>query len=343
MSKFIAGLRENIRHQLMITPDLTVHSAGLQAIELERFANRFTYTPKQSSRTYAPRNPSTTPAPKKDHQHNGQRTSTVRGDPPTNPKDVVCFKCNGRGHYKRDCPNARAFTMREWNEVRQDTRPKKILIARNGQEEEIYPQNLSDDDGTYLEDEEGNRHRFEGDTEEEKEDEDVERVLPEEEHRSLVIRRIFHTTPLARKSDQRENIFQTKCKVQGKVCDLIIDSGSESNFVSRQLVDELNLDTKPHPHPYKLKWLDNKASRSVSRQCLVNLTLGTYADEVLCDVLEMEACHLLLGRPWQYDKKTTHNGYTNTYTLRYDGKRKELIPLLHTRPYLLNPPRHPYT
>ena len=60
---------------------------------------------------------------------------------------------------------------------------------------------------------------------------------------------------------------------------------------------------------------------------MVNLTLGSYTDEVLCDVLEMEACHLLLGRPWQYDKKTSHNGYTNTYTLKHNGKKKELVPL----------------
>ena len=73
VSKFIAGLRENIIHQLMITLDLTVHSVGLQAIELERFANRFTYTPKQTSGTYAPRNPSTTIAPKKDTQNIGKK------------------------------------------------------------------------------------------------------------------------------------------------------------------------------------------------------------------------------------------------------------------------------
>ena len=76
-----------------------------------------------------------------------------------------------------------------------------------------------------------------------------------------------------------------------------------------------------------MKWLDNKASGSVSRQCLVSMTLGTYVDDILCDVLEMDACHLLLGRPWKYDRKTTHNGYTNTYTLRNNGKKKELLPL----------------
>ena len=87
------------------------------------------------------------------------------------------------------------------------------------------------------------------------------------------------------------------------MCDLIIDGGSESNCVSQQLVSELGLATKPHPHPYKMKWLDNKASGSVSRQCLVRLALGKYTDDSLCDVLEMDACHLLLGRPWQYDRR----------------------------------------
>ena len=103
------------------------------------------------------------------------------------------------------------------------------------------------------------------------------------------------------------------------MCDLIIDGGSESNCVSKQLVSELNLETKPHPYPYKMKWLDNKASGSVRRQCLVSLTLGTYTDDVLC--------HLLLGRPLQYDRRTKHDGYTNTYTLRHNGKMKELVPL----------------
>ena len=73
--------------------------------------------------------------------------------------------------------------------------------------------------------------------------------------------------------------------------------GSESNYVSLDLVSELNLKTKPHPHPYKLKWLDSKASGSVNKQCLVGFVIGSYKDKVLCDVLEMSACHVLLGRP----------------------------------------------
>lgn len=158
----------------------------------------------------------------------------------------------------------------------------------------------------------------------------------EEEHFSFIVRRSFHTTTKPTKSDQRENLFQTKCRVQGELCDLIIDGGSESNCVSQILVQKLQLKTKPHPHPYKLRWLDEKASGIVSKQYLVNITLGTYTDQVLCDVLNMDACHLLLGRPWQYDRKTLHDGYTNTYTLTHEGKKKELVP---RPPHKSIPPR----
>ena len=108
---------------------------------------------------------------------------------------------------------------------------------------------------------------------------------------------------------------------------MIINGGSESNCVSLDLVTDLNLKTRPHPHPYKLKWLDNNATGSVNKQCLVGFAIGSYKDQVLCDVLEMNACHVLLGRPWQYDRKSMHNGFTNTYTIRHEGKLQELIPL----------------
>lgn len=120
----------------------------------------------------------------------------------------------------------------------------------------------------------------------------------EEDHYNLIVRRSFHATPKVKESDQRENIFQTKCKVKDKICHLIIDEGSESNCVSVDLVSELKLKTRPYSHPYKLKWFDSKASGSVNKQCLVGFPIGTYEDKVTCDILEMNVCHVLLGRPW---------------------------------------------
>ena len=55
--------------------------------------------------------------------------------------------------------------------------------------------------------------------------------------------------------------------------------------------------------------------------------LKTYHDEVLCDVAPMSASHLLLGRPWQFDKDVTYNGRKNTYSFMLNGKKVNLLPL----------------
>ncbi|KAL4291601.1 hypothetical protein GQ457_14G015160 [Hibiscus cannabinus] len=52
-----------------------------------------------------------------------------------------------------------------------------------------------------------------------------------------------------------------------------------------------------------------------------------YKDEVLCDVVPMHATHMLLGRPWQFDRKVMHDGYRNRYSFTYDGKKHTLAPL----------------
>ncbi|KAI4304889.1 hypothetical protein MLD38_040348 [Melastoma candidum] len=41
----------------------------------------------------------------------------------------------------------------------------------------------------------------------------------------------------------------------------------------------------------------------------------------------MDACHLLLGRPWKFDRRTMHDGYHNTYSITMDQKKITLLPL----------------
>ena len=63
----------------------------------------------------------------------------------------------------------------------------------------------------------------------------------------------------------------------------------------------------------------------------VEFSIGNYQDNVLCDVVPMEACHILLGRPWQFDKKTMHNGLTNEITFTHKEKKFILNPLPHSQ------------
>ena len=40
----------------------------------------------------------------------------------------------------------------------------------------------------------------------------------------------------------------------------------------------------------------------------------------------MDACHILFGRPWQFDNKVIHEGWKNTYTFHKDTKKIILVP-----------------
>jgi len=49
----------------------------------------------------------------------------------------------------------------------------------------------------------------------------------------------------------------------------------------------------------------------MDKQVLLTFSIGKYVDEVLCDMVPMEAGHVFLGKPWQYDRAVVHNGVTN--------------------------------
>ena len=50
----------------------------------------------------------------------------------------------------------------------------------------------------------------------------------------------------------------------------------------------------------------------------------SFKESVWCDVIPMDACHILLGRPWQFDRKTVHHDDKNTYSF-YFGKNNFVL------------------
>nr|GEU53554.1 transposon Ty3-I Gag-Pol polyprotein isoform X1 [Tanacetum cinerariifolium] len=57
-----------------------------------------------------------------------------------------------------------------------------------------------------------------------------------------------------------------------------------------------------------------------------------YFDNVWCDVVLMDACHILLGRPWQFNCCKIHDGRSNTYRFNKDNLKVTLVPSKEASP-----------
>ena len=100
------------------------------------------------------------------------------------------------------------------------------------------------------------------------------------------------------------------------------------NIASKSLVAKLGLKTEKHPSPCKIGRIKKAAETLITHQCQINFSMGkSYVDDVLCDV-EMDACHLILGRPWQYDVDATHRCRDNMHIFFKNGRKILLGPIM---------------
>ncbi|KAF7841818.1 Transposon Ty3-G Gag-Pol polyprotein [Senna tora] len=111
------------------------------------------------------------------------------------------------------------------------------------------------------------------------------------------------------------------------LCVMIIDGGSCANVASTTLIDKLWLKCEKHLAPYRLQWLNDSGEVKVTKQVVIAFSIGKNEDEVICDVVPMQASHLLLGRPWQFDRHVLHDGYKNRYSFELNGHKFTLAPL----------------
>jgi hypothetical protein len=86
--------------------------------------------------------------------------------------------------------------------------------------------------------------------------------------------------------------------VKGAPLHFIVDSSSQENLISAEVVKRLDLPTTSHLQPYTIDWLHQGIDLHVSQQCRLPCDITLFKDEVLCDIAPLEVCDVLLGQPY---------------------------------------------
>ncbi|CAA7031823.1 unnamed protein product [Microthlaspi erraticum] len=231
MSRFIGGLNREIHDvvemQNCVGLESMLHKAVLAEQQLKRKTpSRFG---AEQRRPMYPRDskPAFTPKsePRGTSYSQDKDKSKTSSTPGPRARELKCFKCQGFGHYAYECRNKKMMIIRDNGEVESE---EEIIVYKPEQEPE-------------------------------QEEYEAVPVIG----KLLVARRILSAQVQTPKEAQRENLFHSRCLVQEKVCNLIIDGGSCTNVASEAMVEKIGLVTQKHPKPYQLQWINETGDMSV--------------------------------------------------------------------------------
>jgi hypothetical protein len=107
--------------------------------------------------------------------------------------------------------------------------------------------------------------------------------------------------------------------VKGTPLHFIVDSGSQKNLISAEVIKQLGLSTTPHPQPYNIGWLRQGRDLRVSQQCRLSYNIQPFKDEVLCDVSPLDVCDVLLGQPYMWKRHVVYESRPRSVIVTLGG------------------------
>jgi hypothetical protein len=121
-------------------------------------------------------------------------------------------------------------------------------------------------------------------------------------------------------NDKRNKLFYIRVITKHVKIDTLVDSRSQANLISKEVVKKLGLETKPHPRPYPLGWVCDNTKLQVTKQCKIRFAnTSKFVDEVELDVVPLDICRIVLGSPYLYDRKAIFYKEENKYCFKKDG------------------------
>ena len=224
VARFVGGLRWAIQDRVAMQIFYTLTEAVALAIKVETQLDRSKVA--IGARCFMDNNraainkgkaPMTQPSFANAVGNGGTPTKPVNIAPPevaprnpyARPGPDKCYRCGQPGHQSNQCPRRGVVNLVETEE------DYRRVIEKN------------ENEAVYAYEEEEIRGGDEGE------------LLSH----SLVVQRLL-LTPKQEEPSQRHKIFRTRCTVNKRVCDIIIDNGSSENIVSKVMVTKLGLQTK---------------------------------------------------------------------------------------------------
>jgi hypothetical protein len=131
--------------------------------------------------------------------------------------------------------------------------------------------------------------------------------------------------------EEGERLFHSQMWVKGTPLHFIVDSGSQKNLISAEVVKQLGLSTTPHPQPYNIGWLRQGRDLRVNQQCRLSYGIQPFKDEVLCDVSPLDVCDVLLGQPYMWKRHAVYESRPRSVIVTLGGhlyRIPEVVPTI---------------
>jgi hypothetical protein len=118
--------------------------------------------------------------------------------------------------------------------------------------------------------------------------------------------------------------------VKGTPLHFIIDSESQKNLISTEVVKQLGLSTTTHLQPYNIGWLRQGRDLLVSQQCRLSYDIQPFKDEVLCDVTPLDVCDFLMGQRYMWRRHVVYESRARSVIVTLGGHLYRVLEVVPT-------------